>query len=168
MSNPIKHGATEARASFERGDIGAKGVVYFLLAIAGGTVLIAAFLVGLFYVLDKRERAQQPAVNALITNAPADTRHVPEKYADKAFPDPRLETNERGQLDDIRLPEDEKLSSYGWADEKAGTVHIPIERAMELLAQRGLPTRGGEQSVAGHVSIPVVEPPVKARKRKKL
>jgi len=33
------------------------------------------------------------------------------------------------------------LNSYDWIDQKAGTVRIPIDRAMQLLAQRGLPTR---------------------------
>ena len=37
---------------------------------------------------------------------------------------------------------EKELYSYGWVDEKAGTVHIPIERAMDLIAQRGLPVRG--------------------------
>jgi hypothetical protein len=34
-----------------------------------------------------------------------------------------------------------ELYSYGWVDEKAGTVHIPIDRAMDLIVQRGLPVR---------------------------
>ena len=33
------------------------------------------------------------------------------------------------------------MHSYGWVDQQAGVVRIPIDRAMELLAQRGLPTR---------------------------
>ncbi len=33
------------------------------------------------------------------------------------------------------------MHSYGWVDQPAGVVRIPIDRAMELLAQRGLPTR---------------------------
>src|SRR5208282_5249649 len=44
------------------------------------------------------------------------------------------------------------LHSYGWVDEKAGTVRIPIERAMDLLVQRGLPVRSqgasGEDAAA--------------------
>jgi hypothetical protein len=35
----------------------------------------------------------------------------------------------------------QRLNTYGWVDEKAGTAHIPIERAMELVAQRGIPAR---------------------------
>lgn len=35
-----------------------------------------------------------------------------------------------------RLAEDQKrLSSYGWVDPKAKATHIPIDRAMEILAK---------------------------------
>jgi hypothetical protein len=80
-------------------------------------------------------------VNPLITNRPEDTRHVERGYPQSVFPNPKLEEDERGQLDDIRTNEDKTLYSYGWVDEKAGTVHVPIERAMDLLVQRGLPVR---------------------------
>jgi hypothetical protein len=56
------------------------------------------------------------------------------------FPEPRLEDDERTELNNFRYAEEEKLNSYGWVDQNAGTVHIPIERAMELVAQRGLST----------------------------
>ncbi len=43
-----------------------------------------------------------------------------------------------------------KLNSYGWVDRKHGVIRIPIERAMDLVAQRGLPTRGpGIQNSSG-------------------
>jgi hypothetical protein len=51
-------------------------------------------------------------------------------------------------LNDIRLREENILSTYGWADQNAGTVHIPIDRAMDLLAQRGLPVRQQQQGNA--------------------
>ena len=61
---------------------------------------------------------------------------------DKTFKDngaPMLETNERGQFRDFLMNQENQLNSYGWVDEKAGVAHIPIERAMELIVQRGLP-----------------------------
>jgi hypothetical protein len=68
-----------------------------------------------------------------------DTRTVtPAKI--QQFPEPRLEDNERTELNDFRYSEEEKLNSYGWVDQNAGVVHIPITRAMELIAQKGLPT----------------------------
>ena len=38
----------------------------------------------------------------------------------------------------------DKLTTYGWVDPDTDTVHIPIDRAMELLAEQGLPVYEGE------------------------
>jgi hypothetical protein len=38
------------------------------------------------------------------------------------------------------LREEQQLHSYGWVDQSAGSVHIPIDQAMQLIAERGLPT----------------------------
>jgi hypothetical protein len=45
----------------------------------------------------------------------------------------------------LRATEDAVLNTYGWVDRESGIVHIPIERAMELLLQRGLPARPPDQ-----------------------
>jgi hypothetical protein len=129
---------------FERRDIGPAGIIYFFVGLAAATLIIHFLLAGLYDFLDKREKAHQPPVNPLITNVPADTRQIPFNYPEKAFPTPRLEQDERTQLNDIRMAEERKLASYDWVDQKAGTVRIPIDRAMELVAQRGLPVRTQE------------------------
>ena len=41
----------------------------------------------------------------------------------------------------IRAAEDQILNSYGWVDRSKGIVRIPIDRAIDLLAKRGLPAR---------------------------
>jgi hypothetical protein len=56
------------------------------------------------------------------------------------FPEPRLEDDERTELNGFRLREEQQLESYGWVDQNAGVVHIPIDQAMKLIAERGLPT----------------------------
>ncbi|HEX4083528.1 MAG TPA: hypothetical protein VHY22_01355 [Chthoniobacteraceae bacterium] len=58
------------------------------------------------------------------------------------FPGPRLQVSPQIDLQTLRAKEDAELQSYGWTDKKAGTVRIPIERAMDLLIQRGVPVRG--------------------------
>jgi hypothetical protein len=150
---------------YERRDISARGILYFLAGLAAAAILIHLLLAGLYNYLDKREKAHQPSVNPLVSNAPEDTRKVPRKYPDTAFPDPRLETDERTQLNDIRLAEEQKLNSYDWVDQKAGTVRIPIERAMDLLAQRGLPVRS--QEAAGQTAHDATGPQGKKTKGNK-
>jgi hypothetical protein len=141
MSDPVKHESPPSHGSYERQDVSARGIFYFIAGLLAATLLISFLLNGLYKILDKRFETRQPPVNPLAANVPKDTRQVPPQYPETAFPDPRLETDERTQLNSIRIAEEQKLNSYGWVDEKAGTMHIPIERAMELLAQRGLPLR---------------------------
>jgi hypothetical protein len=79
-----------------------------------------------------------------MAKAEKDTResNAPEvaKQMESTFPQPRLEINERTEIRDFRLEEEQQLHSYGWVDQPAGTVHIPIDQAMQLIAARGLPT----------------------------
>jgi hypothetical protein len=141
MSDEIKHENTTGHGGFERRDIQVSDVLYFLLSLVVVTAICLVGLRGLFVFLDHREKAAQPPVNPLATNVPDDTRRIAPGYPQSAFPNPQMEEDERGQLNGIRLKEEQTLYTYGWVDEKAGTVRIPIERAMELLAQQGLPTR---------------------------
>ena len=57
--------------------------------------------------------------------------------------------DERGQLNDIRIKEEQTLDSYDYIDKNAGTVRIPIERAMDLIAQRGLPVQKSTAEAPG-------------------
>ncbi len=144
MIEATKHGNTAGNGdhgSYERRDLQPSGILYFLLTLGVVTVLCLFGLRGFFAYLEGYEKSGQPEVNPLLTNVPADTRHVAPGYPQNAFPNPKLEEDERGQLNDIRMNQEKTLYTYGWIDERAGTVHIPIERAMELIVQRGLQVR---------------------------
>ena len=130
-----------ANGGYERQDLQTAAIVYFLLGLVVITILIVFALNGLYRYLDAREKASPSAVSPLATNVPSDTRNIPRDYPQSTFPNPKLEEDERGQLNGIRLTEEQTLNSYGWVDQTAGTVRVPIERAMDLLAQRGLPVR---------------------------
>ena len=47
----------------------------------------------------------------------------------------------RNELYTFRKDEGAHLESYGWESKAAGTVHIPIEEAMKLTVERGLPVQ---------------------------
>jgi len=64
--------------------------------------------------------------------------------ADRQPPEPRLQTNPRDDLRALREHEDELLNNYRWVDKPAGIVRIPIDEAMKITAQRGLPARQGK------------------------
>jgi len=148
MSNPVnQHANTHGHGDYERQDIGVSGVVYFLVGLAVACILVYFIVDGLYSFLDRRSEAKQPALSPLVTNAAKDVRHIPKDYPQTVFPSPKLEEDERGQLDSVRLREEQTLSTYDYVDQNAGTVRIPIDRAMDLIVQRGLPVRqGGEQA----------------------
>jgi hypothetical protein len=53
-------------------------------------------------------------------------------------PAPRLQVDPRRDLDRLHAEEHKLLTTYGWADGARAAVRIPIDRAMELTAQRGI------------------------------
>ncbi len=62
-------------------------------------------------------------------------------YGLKEAPAPRLQTSPLHDLVDLRARDAAALHEYAWVDRDAGVVRIPIERAIALLAERGLPAR---------------------------
>jgi hypothetical protein len=154
MTIQSKHAEGNGHGDFERRDIGISGVLYFLVILATACLFSAFAISGLYRFLEKQNQAEQQPISPLVTNAPKDTRRLPTSYQDylkQNFPAPQLEINERDQLDKIRLEEEETLATYGWIDQSAGKVRIPIDRAMDLVAQRGLPVRqqGGTEQNEG-------------------
>ena len=138
----IRHPQNEnEEVEFERQDLSPKVVFAFFTGLAISGVIITLILLGMYHFLDSYNARNQPEQNPLSNkNASADTRSITPADVQR-FPEPRLETNERMEINEFRLREEQQLHSYGWIDQKAGTVHIPIDRAMELLVERGLPTR---------------------------
>lgn len=138
----IHHDEHNPGTGFEKQDLGSRPIYGFLVSLVIIGVLVYFTVWGIFHVLDtyftKHENPPSPLVQQ---QASTPTRAVPEGYPEKVFPEPCLETNERGEINDFRLGEEQTLNSYGWVDQNAGVVHIPIAEAMKLVAQRGLPTK---------------------------
>ena len=61
-----------------------------------------------------------------------------ERPSDAPAPLPRLQVHPVGHWQDFHAAERRRLESYGWMDRSSGAVHIPIERAMQLVAERGV------------------------------
>jgi hypothetical protein len=56
-------------------------------------------------------------------------------------PEPRLQQEPAAEIASFRAAEERRLHGYGWVDKEKGVVHIPIEEAMRLAIERGLPAR---------------------------
>lgn len=58
-------------------------------------------------------------------------------------PEPRLDPHQPRALQALRSQQRQRLESYGWVDREAGLVRIPIERAIQIKSEQGLPARSG-------------------------
>jgi hypothetical protein len=108
-----------------------------LVLLCGVALLILA---GLFKYFQSREVAEETRPGAVA-------------IGNRLPPAPRLETNEIRDLNTLRTAEDAVLNSYDWVDQKSGIARIPIDRAIDLLAQKGLPSRPQSGTTPG-VSMP--------------
>lgn len=66
-----------------------------------------------------------------------------ELVAPPRAPIPALQVAPPLDLQAFRAREDAELNSYGWVNRTNGVVRVPIQRAMELVLQAGLPARNG-------------------------
>jgi hypothetical protein len=134
MNEEMKHAETE----FEHQDLRPRVVYAFLIGLALMCIVVYFVVWGVYDLTDAYQIRHQPPQNPLVAPE-TDTRRVLPQDIDK-FPQPRLERNERLEINDFRLQEEQSLYSYGWVDPQGGVVRIPIDRAIELTAQRGLST----------------------------
>ena len=114
----------------ETSDVYLGGVFVFALGLLVTLVIVYLLTWMLFAVLAKRETAHSLPQYPLAAGR-----------EDRLPPEPRLQTNPREDLRQLRAAEDAVLNSYGWVDKSQGVAHIPIDEAMKLTVQRGLPVR---------------------------
>jgi hypothetical protein len=118
----------------ETSDVSVAGVLGFGAGLIVAAALIH-FLVWLLFMYFSSREAQR--VTPTYPLAAGQIERLP--------PEPRLQTNPREDLRDLRAQEDAVLGSYGLVDKAAGVVRIPIDEAMRLIVQRGLPARSPQE-----------------------
>jgi hypothetical protein len=126
--------ATRNSHGHERKDVD----VPALFTIAGLLLLSCLVIVIVVAALIRYFKAHEPSVTAGQTNLPI-ARTV-------QFPQPGLLVRPGASLADLRAAEESNLNSYGWIDRASGIARVPIDRAMQLLLQRGLPDVGSGQT----------------------
>jgi hypothetical protein len=139
--NPQPPGTQSAEAiGYEKRDANAKGI--FLCVLGLFVVLVFADFV--VHWIIKGFRNSPPASDYF-------TGSVRAQQAQAAnAPYPRLQISPSIDLKDFREREIAQLNTYGWVNQTAGVVRVPIERAIELVLQKGLPTRqNGHAGKAG-------------------
>ena len=150
MADTSHHAAPEhGRVAPVEGDgISYSGLIWFMVVIAV-TTIACQLLMWVLLMAFQHQAAASPAptapLAATVTERQAPVGRVyPEMNAiglSNSAP-PRLLVNEPANLADLHRHEHEMLTTYGWMDRNAGIVRLPIERAKELIVERGLPVRG--------------------------
>jgi hypothetical protein len=146
INQPKPHQNMINHDGFEQEDLSSRSALYFLAGLVLVCLVVYLIVFGMYRFLDSYATAHQPPMSPMVTPQ-ADTRTVTPENAE-SFPQPRLEENERTQLRSFIEDQDRKLATYDWVDKDRGTVRIPIDRAMELIVQRGLPVHPESASSA--------------------
>lgn len=119
----------------ETRDVSARGAAWFALSLALSLVVIALLVGWMHAWLDQK--------------GPAWPRQSTAQRPLFRTPPPTLQELPTTDLKTFEAAEDEKAHGYSWVDQKSGVIRIPIERAEELILQRGLPATSTAMPLPG-------------------
>jgi len=114
----------------ENTDLDVKGVLlntFILIALCGCVFWVVTLVMNHFASIEAE--MEETKLSLRFPNSPAP-------------PSPTLQNDPGRETAEIFAAAKARLGSYGWVDREAKTAHIPIERAMAILAEKGLPKRG--------------------------
>jgi hypothetical protein len=121
----------------EIGDVNARALTKFGMTM---TALITIFMFGLYgmfqYLKNREAEAGLPKSPSALVNA------------QKLPPQPRLQAYPRRDMTEFKADEQRILGQYALIDPDKGVVRIPVDRAMDLIAQRGLPATPSVKATA--------------------
>jgi hypothetical protein len=108
----------------EQSEVSVKLIVVSLGFLAVATFFVFVLVVGIFrYFYDTYSTAEATRLSKPV---------IP--------PAPRIEVAPYEELQQLHAKEDHILSTYAIVDKDSGTVRVPIDRAIDLLAAKGLPS----------------------------
>src|SRR5277367_3328771 len=160
---------------YEVTDVNASGIAVFLAGLFGSVIVFFLFCFVMGKVINTAiEKSDGPTTkwNKLSAFAGAETTNGkrqdlasnPEmqqkefQQMTSTFPEPRLDMDDGNQATaDLHAREDLLLNYYSVVPAETGSIRIPISRAMELIAQRGLPVNS--QAAAATVEMAGDEKP---------
>ena len=147
----------DASAGYEQTDVKTAGIVVFLVSL----LIFVGVCGGATWFIGKIINARLDREDGPNTKWTKDTDQEIRKLGNmpnnvelqdkiaamtQSFPTPRVQTDDGNEdVADLHAREDLLLDNYTWIDQSKGTVRIPIERAMEIVAQKGLPVAPAAQ-----------------------
>jgi hypothetical protein len=114
---------------YEESDVNHRTLLWWVTGLVATLAISVVASVLLFDTLERRALSLDPkfSPSAPLQNPPP--------------PEPRLVTDEPQDLASVLKEEQARLHSYDWVDKPQGIVRLPIERALEVLAKEGVPSR---------------------------
>ena len=117
--------------SHERRDVNVFQITAFGIGLMLSCIVVVFAMWAMFDFLAHREddkNADNPSASMM-------------NERQKLPPEPRLQVTPKIELKDLRADEDAILNGYGWVDPNKGIVRIPIGQAIDIVAQKGLPSK---------------------------
>lgn len=130
----LEYGPNPPDAEYEHTDIEPSIATKFAVWLAIAMIISVAIVYGTFWLFEGRTQAANQAAQ----------QYPLAVGAVKAPPAPRLQTQPFKDVYLLKQEQRDKLASYGWIDEGAGVVHIPIAEAMRIIGQTGGISEGAE------------------------
>jgi hypothetical protein len=128
-----RNAGTDPSAGYERRDVNIRALLWFAAAIVIGSAVVMAGSLSLRDHFERVAKSNDPEISPL-----AEEEQIP--------PAPNLQDRPNRDFAEFRRSKEKTLASYGWIDRSQGVVQIPVDRAMDLLLERGLPAPTGLQS----------------------
>lgn len=126
MDHAVQH-SNNGSTGHEQSEANLRLIVVSAIGLAVAVAVVLLLMWGVFNILKRDEASKQQNLSPL-----AAPYQLP--------PEPRLQERPWEELPNLRAQEDKQLNGYTWKDQKAGIVAIPINKAMDLISQRGFPT----------------------------
>lgn len=145
--NPHYDPLRNPQVDYERADLSPTGILMFLVGLFIAGVFIELVIWGMFRFMARSEVLFPQGSNNPMFQQQVQAEQGPRVKLQNTpgvnldiFPEPRLQTNDAGEMSDFVTNERKLLASPPFS-EANGTVHLPIALAMKLIAERGLPVR---------------------------
>jgi hypothetical protein len=119
-----------------------KGLIVFAVVLIAVGVVVEYSLVYIMKDFSQEETTQDALASPLLEDRSA------------TFPAPRLQPQPPIELVELKRIELDRLNGYGWVNREAGIAHIPVDRAIDIVVSKGLPTSGVPAEKADAVTPP--------------
>ena len=136
LPDGLRRGSADAQSQdnvevvHEESDVNVSAIIRFGVGLLAIAVVLHVFLWWLQGMYSRQSERAQTQVYPLAAG-----------QQDRLPPSPRFQENPQQELEDLRAKQKALLDGYGWVSKEAGVARIPIEDAMKIVVERGVPVR---------------------------